>query len=54
MLLNNVQLLTVLPVPDLTDIMSLSSLEKGKDASRNADHLADGGGRRPYKYDNRT
>lgn len=54
MLLDNVQMLTVLPVLDLTDIMSLPSLKKGKDAFRNADHLADGGGRRPYKYDNRT
>lgn len=39
MLYHNVHLLTVLPVPFLTDIMSLKKLEKGKDVS--------------HKYDNR-
>lgn len=33
MLFNNVQKLTVLFVQELTDIMSLITLEKGKDAS---------------------
>lgn len=33
MLFHNVQKLTVLSVQELTDIMSLTSLEKGKDAS---------------------
>ena len=35
MLFHNVQKLTVLSVQELTDIMSLRILEKGKDASHN-------------------
>ena len=38
MLSNNVRLLMVLPVQVLTDIMSIGSLEKGKDASLVAGH----------------
>ena len=36
MLFHNVQKLTVLSVQELTDIMSLTSLKKGKDASHSA------------------
>ncbi|MBM7650562.1 hypothetical protein JOC78_003559, partial [Bacillus ectoiniformans] len=49
MLLKNGQLLTVLFVRGLTDIMSLTTLKKGKDAFHNAGHYQWRDGRRPSK-----
>ncbi|WP_204592023.1 hypothetical protein, partial [Chryseomicrobium aureum] len=47
MLIKNVNLLTVLFVQELTDIMSLTNLKKGKDASQDVGHYQWRDGRRP-------
>lgn len=47
MLFKNVHLLTVLFVQGLTDIMSLITLKKGKDAFHDAGHYQWRDGRRP-------
>jgi hypothetical protein len=47
MLFKNVHMFTVLSVRGLTDIMSLTTLEKGKDAFHNVGHYQWRDGRRP-------